>query len=154
MNFPPEARMSKTFIATLIMLFLINSSFAQKKFIKGYITMVSDETILVDLYIPASGKLQTKKDGGKTVKYRRRSLRDYGYLENGKKTSRFTATAFPVLTYEGYYITTKTGDTTEGYFVKWNNDEIVLYQKENMLRYRLNAAWMDGFAVKKYKTYE
>lgn len=94
----------KKSLFTFLMLFLVYSLTAQKNFKKGYITTLTDETIFVDLYIPYSGKIQTKKDGGKTIKYQRKSLKDYGYLIDDKKDSQFASTAFPSLTYEGYYI--------------------------------------------------
>ncbi|MFK7947564.1 MAG: hypothetical protein AB8G11_08245 [Saprospiraceae bacterium] len=129
----------KRYFSTFLTLFLVYSLAAQKDFRKGYITTLTDETIFVDIYIPYSGKLQTKINDGKTIKYKRRSLADYGYLIDGKKKSQFAATAFPVITYKGYYVTFN-DDTIKGYFTHWNSSQITLYKKGNQKKTKLSPS--------------
>ena len=143
----------KTFITAFLTLFLVANLFAQKVFTKGYITTMSDETILADLYIPASGKIYVKKDGEKKERYRRMSLKDYGFIINNKKSSMFAATAFPNRAYDGYYINSL-GDTIPAYIIRWSTKSLILYIKKNMLKREFSTFGIRSFSIQKGEHYE
>lgn len=136
----------KNIILTFILATLYLSSFAQTKFKEGYIIEQSGTTKLLSIYIPNNGKIKTRQKGN-VIKYSRTSLKDYGFIENGKQKSMFAATAFPVETYEGYYISKSDGDTIHGYFIKWSSKEILIYKKSNLKKTIINENLISSYSI-------
>ncbi len=139
----------KTLLSILLTLMVSISLTAQNDYREGYIVTDTDETKLVEILVV--GKVKTRKSG-QVKKYTKRSLKDYGYIVNGKKQSIYAATAFPVSTYDGYYVSTQ-GDTIRIYISRWSNEVLVGYRKIDRVRTKLYPTMLKGFAVKRHKDY-
>jgi hypothetical protein len=126
----------KKVLIICILLLSFNNLFSQRAFEDGYITLNTGEDLFVEVMILNSSKLKVRENG-EVKKYEKKNLEDYGYVIDGVKKSKFAATAFVEAAYEGYYVSGHNSDTTEIYFIAWDNRILYFYDKQSLEYKRL-----------------
>lgn len=153
----------KSLHLTCIFSLVIASVTFSQKFQSGYLTMLNDSTVLVDVQLTSNNKtfIKYQKDG-KTYKEYKHKLKDYGTIIDGQKKSDYANSAFKEKTFEAYFISKEIGDTALFYFLEYsydkitgflpNREKLVLYPKDILTVFVADeiGIYYDGLDLKEY----
>jgi hypothetical protein len=107
---------------------LINCVIFGQKFQPGYVTFPSNYTTFVDIQLTSNNKPFIKYQyNGKTVKAFKIKLKDYGTIIDGQQKSDYANSAFKKITFDAYFVSKETGDTSQFYFLEHTYDKIIGY---------------------------
>ncbi len=148
----------------LAFLLLMNCATFGQKFQSGYLTFPNDSTIFVDIQLTANNKAAIKyQENGKAIKAFKIKLKDYGTLLDGQKKSDYANSAFKEITFDAYYVSKETNDTSHFYFLEHtyhkitgylpNRKKLILYPKGIATVFINNSEagiFYDGLDLKEY----
>lgn len=143
---------------------LMNCIAFGQKFQPGYLSYSKDSTIFVDVQLTSNNKTFVKyQKNGENHKDFKSKLKDYGIVVDGQQKSNYANTGFREITFDAYYISKETGDTSQFYFLEHTYDKITGYlpNRERLNLYPKDIAtvfvndnatgiFFDGLDLKEY----